>query len=159
MKIITIGVYGFSEKHFFDSLLAARVDTFCDLRLRRGMRGSQYSFVNSQHLQTRLAELGIRYIHIKELAPSIEVRNLQKLDDANQKLTKSSRTNLAPSFIEAYKKANLSKFSPADFSRATQGASVVALFCVEREPHACHRSVVAEHLHQEPSNTFEDILP
>jgi hypothetical protein len=67
-KIVTIGVYGFDQESFFQALLNAKVDTFCDLRMRRGMRGSTYEFVNSSSLQKRLDELGIRYLHLKELA-------------------------------------------------------------------------------------------
>ena len=69
-KIVTIGVYGFDEAGFFRALQEARVDTFCDIRDRRGVRGSTYAFVNSQRLQTRLTNLGICYLHRKDLAPS-----------------------------------------------------------------------------------------
>jgi putative nucleic acid modification protein with dual OB domain len=57
-KIVTIGAYGFDKESFFQALLDAKVDTFCDLRMRRGMRGSTYAFVNSSSLQSRLGELG-----------------------------------------------------------------------------------------------------
>ncbi len=61
--IVTIGVYGRSEADFFDTLQQAHVDLFCDIRARRGVRGSEYTFANSQRLQARLAELGIAYRH------------------------------------------------------------------------------------------------
>ncbi len=77
-KIVTIGVYGFNKERFFQALLDANVDMFCDIRLRRGMRGSEYTFVNSQRLQEMLKELGIRYIYAKELAPSKAVRDRQE---------------------------------------------------------------------------------
>ncbi|MFN2179799.1 MAG: hypothetical protein ACK2UV_09955, partial [Candidatus Promineifilaceae bacterium] len=56
--IVTIGVYGFDETTFFQALKDAGVDTFCDIRRRRGVRGSRYAFANSKRLQKRLAELG-----------------------------------------------------------------------------------------------------
>lgn len=62
LKIVTIGAYGFLEEAFFGALQAAGVDTFCDIRARRGIRGSLYTFANSTVLQRRLGELGIRYI-------------------------------------------------------------------------------------------------
>ncbi len=73
-KIVTIGVYGFDQESFFQALLDAKVDTFCDIRMRRGMRGSKYAFVNSSSLQKRLGELDIQYLHLKDLAPDHEIR-------------------------------------------------------------------------------------
>ena len=80
-KFITIGVYGFDKDSFFKAILDAKIDTFCDIRLRRGMRGSEYAFVNSESLQKQLRELGIRYIHVKNLAPSQAIREKQKHED------------------------------------------------------------------------------
>ena len=65
MKLITIGVYGFDEESFFQALLAAGVDVFCDIRQRRGVRGATYAFANSQRLQRRLAELGIPVYEVR----------------------------------------------------------------------------------------------
>ncbi len=50
-RIVTIGVYGFEEEEFFAALANARVDLFCDVRRRRGVRGARYAFANSQRLQ------------------------------------------------------------------------------------------------------------
>ena len=80
-KIVTIGVYGFDESSFFEALREADVDTFCDIRARRGLRGATYAFANSQRLQERLAELGIRYIHRKDLAPTRAARDRQAQTD------------------------------------------------------------------------------
>ena len=70
IKIVTIGVYGFDELGFFDALCKAGVDTFCDIRSRRGVRGATYAFANSKRLQARLSELGIQYIYRKDLGPT-----------------------------------------------------------------------------------------
>jgi len=72
--IVTIGVYGFDEQSFFGALQDAKIDTFCDIRLRRGMRGSLYAFANSEYLQRRLRKLEIRYLHLKELLIFSRVR-------------------------------------------------------------------------------------
>ena len=42
-RIVTVGVYGFNEATFFAALRATGVDTFCDIRLRRGVRGREYA--------------------------------------------------------------------------------------------------------------------
>ena len=145
--IMTIGVYGFDEQSFFSALTNAEVDTFCDIRRRRGLRGSAYAFANSRRLQERLASLGIRYIHMRELAPSSAVRDIQKVDDNRRGVGKRRRVALSPAFIQAYSAECLENFTVERF-RAAVGpdAHVVALFCVEREPEACHRSVVADRL-------------
>lgn len=159
-KIVTIGVYGFSEEDFFRALTEARVDTFCDIRQRRGMRGSQYAFVNSTRLQEKLGELGIRYIHIKELAPSEETRDAQRSADEAEGVAKRDRTVLGEAFKECYTRERLSSFNSAAFIEQLGGqAEVVALFCVEREPGACHRSLVAEHLERELGLPVEHVRP
>ncbi len=89
-KIVTIGAYGFDKESFFQALLDAKVDIFCDLRMRRGMRGSTYAFANSSSLQKRLGELGIQYLYLKDLAPDHEIRAKQKQED--EKLGVAKRT-------------------------------------------------------------------
>lgn len=159
-KIVTIGVYGFDEFSFFEALREADVDTFCDIRARRGLRGATYAFANSQRLQERLAELGIRYIHRKDLAPTRTARDRQAQTDKVLKTAKRKRTVLDEAFIQAYHSECLATFDPtsllADIQSDTQ---VVALFCVEREPEACHRSLVAEKLAHVLNLEVEDILP
>ena len=159
-KIVTIGVYGFDESSFFEALREAEVDTFCDIRSRRGLRGATYAFANSQRLQGRLAELGIRYIHRKDLAPTKSIRDMQAEADKATKTAKRKRAVLDGAFIDAYHAECLATFDPAsllaDFQPDTQ---VVVLFCVEREPEACHRSLVAERLVQALNLEVENILP
>ena len=65
LEIYTIGVYNSTENVFFDKLTNNNVDLFLDIRQRRGVRGSQYKFVNSSYLQEKLAKLDIKYKHIR----------------------------------------------------------------------------------------------
>jgi uncharacterized protein (DUF488 family) len=149
-KLITLGVYGSTEAGFFGALQAAGVDTFCDLRLRRGVRGSAYAFVNSKRLQQRLAELNIRYLHLKELAPGKALRERQKTADKDGGIAKRQRTELSASFIAGFGAECLQSFDSAKFLERLGGqARVVALFCVERAPAACHRSLVAARLQRD----------
>jgi len=149
-KIITLGVYGSTEAGFFAALRAAGVDTFCDLRRRRGVRGSAYAFANRRRLQAKLVELGIRYLHFKELAPSPALRQRQKAADQAERTDKRERTRLSDLFVAGYNEECLGSFDSKKFlDQLGPGARVVALFCVERVPTACHRSLVAERLHQD----------
>ena len=157
---MTIGVYGLDEEGFFGALRNASVDTFCDIRRRRGMRGSLYAFANSARLQERLAQLGIRYLHVKELAPGEEIRELQKQDDKQQRIARRARTVLGDAFREAYTRDVLSNFDTDRFlEELGPEAHVVCLFCVEAAPEACHRSLVAERLERDLGIEVEHIRP
>jgi uncharacterized protein (DUF488 family) len=149
IQLKTIGVYGLSEEDFFDTLQTAEVDTFIDIRQRRGVRGSAYAFANSQRLQARLESLGIRYLHLKELAPTLAVRRLQDEADKASKTAKRQRTTLGEVFVDAYRTQILDQFDPQTLlDQLPANAQVIVLFCVERQPAACHRSLVAQKLHQ-----------
>jgi uncharacterized protein (DUF488 family) len=149
-EFVTIGAHGWDAERFFGALVAAGVDTFCDLRARRGVRGREYAFANSQRLQARLAELGIRYVHRLDLAPSAAIRSEQLAADAATHTAKRLRTQLSPAFIDSYRRGPLNGFDSARFlTDLGPEARVVALFCVEREPAACHRSLLAGRLTHE----------
>jgi uncharacterized protein (DUF488 family) len=159
-RIVTIGAYGWSEEHFFRALARAGVDLFCDLRARRGVRGSAYAFANSARLQARLAGLGIRYLHCKELAPSQETRSAQYAVDRAAKVAKRQRAVLSPAFVEAYRRERLESFDSAAFLAGLgPEVHVVALFCVEGEPAACHRSLLAARLAQDLGAEVVHLLP
>lgn len=81
LEFFTIGVYGSNESSYFSKLIKNNIDLFIDVRQRRGVRGAKYSFVNSKRLQHKLSELGVQYLHIVDLAPTKEIRTLQRIDD------------------------------------------------------------------------------
>lgn len=147
MKIYTIGVYNSTEQEFFNKLIDNNIDTFCDIRQRRGVRGSEYAFVNSNYLQTKLNDLDIKYAHILDLAPTSEIREKQKIEDARLGVQKKSRDVLGSVFTREYK----NKISSFDFDGFYDqldriGASRVVFFCVEEKASACHRSIVAQEM-------------
>jgi uncharacterized protein (DUF488 family) len=159
-KIVTIGVYGFDQDSFFQALLKAGVDTFCDIRFRRGMRGATYAFANSSSLQRRLGELGIRYVHIKALAPNPAIREKQKQEDKKLGIAKRKRTMLGQTFIQDYEQECLSTFDSRAFIEGLgDEAHVIGLFCVECEPEACHRSLAAKRLAQDLGLPVKHIKP
>jgi uncharacterized protein (DUF488 family) len=158
--LVTIGVYGSDEASFFSALQQAGVDTFVDVRARRGVRGAAYAFANSQRLQARLAELGIRYLHRPDLAPSRSVRSQQFAADKASRTAKRQRTVLDPVFAAAYRQERLAGFDSQQFVAGLgPEARVVALFCVEREPAACHRSLLATRLQRDLGVAVRHLLP
>jgi uncharacterized protein (DUF488 family) len=146
MEFFTIGVYNSTEHEYFKKLTDNNIDTFCDIRQRRGVRGSQYAFVNSNRLQQKLNDLDIKYGHIFGLAPTGEIRDLQKESDNQKGELKRERNKLGQVFTLAYKDKILSNFDFDSFIDNLDeiGATRVVLFCVEEKPEACHRSLVTE---------------
>jgi len=149
MEFFTIGVYNSDEQTFFSKLLENRIDCFCDIRQRRGVRGAKYAFVNSNRLQQKLADLDIDYVHFKELAPTNEIREQQKIADVQNQETKKQRKQLGEVFVRAYQEQILNPFDlERDFIAPLESADHfrIVLFCVEEQPTACHRSLVADRL-------------
>jgi len=156
-KIFTIGVYGLTNKEFFGKLIENKVDTFCDIRRRRGVRGSKYSFVNSKRLQAELSELGISYIHVLGFSPTRELRVKQQEEDKRLKVLKRERTGLSVAFKQGFIDENLNYFNPIDFHKLIDAETKnIVLFCVEKEHNACHRTLVANFL-KEDDPTIEII--
>lgn len=159
-RILTIGAYGFDAASFAGALRSARVDLFIDIRARRGVRGAEYSFGNAARLQAALARAGIRYVHAKNLAPSAKAREAQYAVDAAAKVAKRQRSRLSGPFVEAYSAEVLSGLDPHAFlATHCNGAKRPVLFCVEREPEACHRSLLARKLGTALGVPVEDLRP
>jgi uncharacterized protein (DUF488 family) len=154
-RVATIGVYGFSARTFLDALREAEVPLVLDVRQRRGVRGSEYAWANSKRLQAALAEAGIEYEHHPELAPTTELRQLQYAEDARQGVGKRSRSVLAPAYVERYTREILDEADLDAVAERLPGA----LMCVERDPEACHRSLVAGRLAAAYGVSVVDLRP
>jgi uncharacterized protein (DUF488 family) len=154
----TIGVYGFDQAAFLRSLAEAEIELLLDVRQRRGVRGSEYAWANAQRLQASLAEAGIGYSHLKELAPTTEMRQLQYSEDARRGEGKRNRTALAPAYVERYTEEVLDRVDLEPVVRWI-GEATPALLCVERDPEACHRSLIAERLRRQQGFEIEHLLP
>jgi uncharacterized protein (DUF488 family) len=157
-SIATIGVYGFDRDSFLEALSDAGVDLLLDVRQRRGVRGSEYAWANARRLQTALGETGIGYTHLKELAPTTELRQLQYREDARLGEGKRSRSVLAPEYARRYEEEIL---DPVELEPVVRwiGASSAALLCVERDPEACHRSLIAARLQRDWGFGVEHLRP
>jgi uncharacterized protein (DUF488 family) len=144
--IATIGVYEFDAASFIRALDEAGVIQVIDIRQRRGVRGSEYAWANSQRLQARLAEERIGYEYHPELAPDTEMRQLQYREDARQRVGKRSRVHLSPEYIQVYTEEILDLVPLEPLVRGLPVHGIGALLCVEATAEACHRSLVAQRL-------------
>lgn len=155
----TIGVYGFDATSFLEQLDRAHVRVVLDVRQRRAVRGPEYAWANSRRLQAALGEAGIAYQHHRALAPSTELRHLQYAEDSRQGVGKRTRRELAASYINRYVAEILDPADLAPIVSALPGNGSAALLCVERDPEACHRSLVAQRLAERFEMHVEHLRP
>ena len=66
---------------------------------------------------------------------------------------------LAPDYAERYTREILDPFDLGALIAELPSDSVTALFCVERDPEACHRSLVASRLRAEYGLRLTDLRP
>ncbi len=158
-RIATIGVYGFTAEAFLEELTRTAVGLLLDLRQRRGVRGPEYAWANSARIQSALTAAGIGYRHVKELAPTTEMRRLQYREDDRQGVGKRNRIALAPEYARRYTREILDPFALAALVAELPDGPATALFCVERDPQACHRSLVAGRLRAEHGLPVVDLHP
>jgi uncharacterized protein (DUF488 family) len=144
--VVTIGVYGWDLTSFLEALADGDVRVLIDVRQRRGVRGREYAWANSARLQAALAGAGVAYEHHRELAPTTELRHVQYAADARRGEGKRSRTVLAPEYATRYTREILDQAPLQVLADALPTNGAAALFCVERDPEACHRSIIAERL-------------
>ena len=157
--LTTIGVYGFAADEFVARLLEAEVVLLLDVRQRRGVRGSEYAWANAQRLQGALDEAGIDYAHLPQLAPTTELRQIQYAVDDQRGVGKRDRDVLAPAYVEGYTREILDAADLDAVHALLPEKGAAALFCVERDPEACHRSLIAERLAAEYGFEVRDLRP
>jgi uncharacterized protein (DUF488 family) len=158
-RLATIGVYGFSAASYLATLEDANVVLVLDVRQRRGVRGPQYSWANSKRLQAALAGAGIGYRHLRELAPTTELRHLQYREDALLGFGKRNREALAPEYVRRYTAEILDRVPLEAIAASLPSSGRSALMCVERDPAACHRSLVAARLVRLVGGDVLDLVP
>ncbi len=158
-RMVTIGVYGFDGESFLQRLQQANVRVLLDVRQRRGVRGPEYAWANSGRLQAALAHARIAYQHHPELAPTTELRHLQYAEDHRQGVGKRSRRELAAEYTRRYTTEILDRADLTSIVSALASSGTAALLCVERDPEACHRSLITQRLTEQHRVTIEHLRP
>jgi uncharacterized protein (DUF488 family) len=140
------------------ALRAAGCDEVLDVRARRGVRGSEYAFANRRRLEAILAQAGIGYRHLPELAPSAEIRAAQVATDKKDLTRKRDRAALSSDFVERYE---TEVGGPTDWVALADGITsrAPALLCVERTARACHRSIAADRIAATVGAPLEHLEP
>jgi hypothetical protein len=89
---------------------------------------------------------GIAYRHRRDLAPTTELRHLQYAADDRAGVGKRSRALLDPKYVTRYTREVLDNVDLAQLVAELPREAATALLCVEAEPQACHRSLIARRL-------------
>jgi uncharacterized protein (DUF488 family) len=140
-------------------LTGADVRVLLDVRQRRGVRGPEYAWANAKRLQAALEDAGVEYRHLPELAPTTELRGLQYAEDDRRGVGKRSRRELASEYRERYTAEILDGADLSELASSLPDDAAAALFCVERDPEACHRSLIAERLAAEQGVEVTHLRP
>jgi uncharacterized protein (DUF488 family) len=129
----TIGYEKASQAEVLATLKAAGVAILIDVRDRPQSRRAGFS---KRQLAANLEEAGIRYVHLKALGTPPEGRE-------------ANRTRQWDRFWKIVDEKLASAEAEIDLQRAAELASEgpACLLCYEADPHICHRSRVADILH------------
>jgi len=138
MRLFTIGFTKQFAEEFFACLLKAGVRRVFDVRLNNTSQIA--GFAKARDLEYFLhAIAGIDYVHITDFAPTQDI-----IDDFKKR--KGSWVEYEGKFRDL----------TADRGIADTAANALrendCLLCSEHTPEHCHRRLVAEHLHEQPSN-------
>ena len=146
-EVASIGVYGFDLAAFLGTLRDGGVVMLFDVRQRRGVRGSEYARGRTPAACRRRSPTpGVAYEHHRELAPTTELRHVQYAEDARRGVGKRSRTRLAPEYADRYVREILDHVDLGALVARMPESGVTALLCMERDPEACHRSLITDRL-------------
>jgi uncharacterized protein (DUF488 family) len=159
VRILTLGVYGFTEETFLAALRAAKPDVFVDTRRRRGVRGRQYAFANAQRLRDHLADLGIRYVHRLDLAPTEAMVKAQGEVDREAGIRRHDRATLSPVLAEGYWERVIDQLDAPALLAELGHPEAPLFFCVEGDPHACHRLLLANEIARQTAAPVENLVP
>ncbi len=141
-RIYSVGYEGLTVDGLVELLTGARVAVVIDVRLNPSSRKPGFS---RKRLSNRLAEAGIDYIHEKELGNPPDNRESFRNGDGIE-----GRTRLRSLLLDG---------DGAALARVVALASQqrIAVLCVEREHHRCHREVIADMVVEQ--NPDIEILP
>ena len=148
-RVSTIGVHDWDLDSFLTALHGLECPFVVDVRQRRGVRGPQYAWANSRRLQRALGAVGIPYRHVRDLAPTTELRQLQYAADDAAGVGKRSRQSLDTGYVAGYTEQILDPFDLSELLASLPDEVIPVFLCVEAEPSACHRSLITGRLASE----------
>lgn len=144
--LYTMGIYNYSEDEFYSTILDYSISLIIDVRQRRGCRGRKYAYSNKTRLINGLKERGVSYLYIEGLAPTSDIRKIQKEYDKQHKQLKSQRNSLVAEFSDMYNEQVLEGYKFEEILDVIKDNRNKAIICVEKNFQGCHRSLIASYL-------------
>ena len=129
-RLFTTGYQGQSIKEFINKLLASKINAIVDIRENPVSRKPGFS---KNKLQKKLNVAGIDYYHFQELGTPKPLRNFLVMSQNYDR------------FFEEYSQF-LPEFQDAldDIVEIGSSNKRICLLCFEKDPHLCHRQIVAK---------------
>ena len=142
MRIFTIGYEGATVAEFLAALQKAGVERVIDIRAVPNSRRPGFS---KTPLRNALAEAGIDYVHLRALGTPADGRAAARAGRKDElKRIYAGQLELPEAIAETGKMLDLSREKPS------------ALLCYERDPAACHRTLLLEAV--APDAEIEDLF-
>ena len=142
MRIFTIGYEGATVAEFLAALQKAGVERVIDIRAVPNSRRPGFS---KTPLRNALAEAGIDYVHLRALGTPADGRAAARAGRKEElKRIYAGQLELPEAIAETGKMLDLSREKPS------------ALLCYERDPAACHRTLLLEAV--APDAEVEDLF-
>lgn len=138
--LYTLGYEGSGISDILKILKSENISIVIDVRAETNSRKKGFS---KTQLKNRLNNLGIKYIHLKRLGTSKEMRNKLK----NGMSLKS--------FFNQYKKKLYRNEDIIDLISLLANYENCCLLCYERNSSKCHRSILAERVYSKNGNITE----
>ena len=142
MRIFTIGYEGATVAEFLAALQKAGVERVIDIRAVPNSRRPGFS---KTPLRNALAEAGVDYVHLRALGTPADGRAAARAGRKDElKRIYAGQLELPEAIAESGKMLDLSREKPS------------ALLCYERDPAACHRTLLLEAV--APDAEVEDLF-
>ncbi|WP_349261709.1 DUF488 domain-containing protein [Geminicoccus sp.] len=130
--LFTIGYEGLAQRDVLDALTGVGVEVLVDVRAVSASRRAGFS---KSALRSGVAAIGIEYLHLRALGTPAEGRHAARSgrhDDMRRIFAAHLET---PEAVHEF-----------ELLRELAGTRRCCLLCYERQPHHCHRLVIAEQL-------------
>ena len=142
MRILTTGYEGATVAEFLAALQKAGVERVIDIRAVPNSRRPGFS---KTPLRNALAEAGVDYVHLRALGTPADGRAAARAGRKDElKRIYAGQLELPEAIAETGKMLDLSREKPS------------ALLCYERDPAACHRTLLLEAV--APDAEVEDLF-
>ncbi len=145
-NLFTIGYEQATSNAVLDELTRAKVKLLVDTRAVSSSRRPGFS---KRQLAAALDQRGIAYLHLQKLGTPAEGRQASRAGDHKTLWRIYAKHLKTPGAKEAMD----------ELVTLVESGKPVCLLCYERDPAHCHRSRIAEIVHERTGTRVNDLIP